>query len=99
MPLENPLVFYTRHWGGQVVTYARILAMFAKIHLWMRGLERDPNAKNYTDEALSPPTTTTIRKCTSSLRRPGRRAQRRSASRSTRHARAHIAEPTVQTVK
>ena len=22
MPLENPLSFYTRHWGGQVVTYA-----------------------------------------------------------------------------
>ena len=42
MPLENPLVFYTRHWGGQVVTYARILAMFAKIHLWTRRLERDP---------------------------------------------------------
>ena len=26
--------------------------MFAKIHLWVRRLERDPNAKNYTDEAL-----------------------------------------------
>ena len=52
MPLENPLVFYARHWGGQVVTYGRILAMFAKIHLWTRRLERDPNAKNYTDEAL-----------------------------------------------
>ncbi len=52
LPLENPLLFYTRHWGGQVVTYARILAMFAKIHLWVRRLERDPNAKNYTDEAL-----------------------------------------------
>jgi len=54
MPLENPLVFYTRHWGGQVVTYAKILAMFAKIHLWVRRLERDPNAKSYTDEALRP---------------------------------------------
>ena len=52
LPLENPLLFYARNWGGQVVTYARILAMFAKIHLWTRRLERDPNAKNYTDEAL-----------------------------------------------
>ena len=52
MPLENPLVFYTRNWGGQVITYGRILAMFAKIHFWTRRLERDPNAKNYTDEAL-----------------------------------------------
>ena len=52
LPLENPLVFYARHWGGQVVTYGRILAMFAKIHFWTRRLERDPNAKNYTDEAL-----------------------------------------------
>ena len=52
LPLENPLLFYARNWGGQVVTYGRILAMFAKIHLWTRRLERDPNAKNYTDEAL-----------------------------------------------
>jgi len=52
MPLENPLLFYVRNWGGQVITYGRILAMFAKIHLWTRRLERDPNAKNYTDEAL-----------------------------------------------
>jgi hypothetical protein len=52
MPLENPLSFYMRHWGGQVVTYGKILAMFARIHLWTRKLERDPNAKNYTDEAL-----------------------------------------------
>ena len=34
------------------MTYGRILAMFAKIHLWTRRLERDPNAKDYTDEAL-----------------------------------------------
>ena len=52
MPLENPILFYARNWGGQVITYGRILAMFAKIHLWTRKLERDPNAKNYTDEAL-----------------------------------------------
>ncbi len=52
LPLENPLSFYARHWGGQVVTYGKILAMFAKIHLWVRRLERDPNAKSYTDEAL-----------------------------------------------
>ncbi len=26
--------------------------MFAKIHLWTRRLERNPNAKAYTDEAL-----------------------------------------------
>ena len=34
------------------MTYGRILAMFARIHMWTRRLERDPNAKNYTDEAL-----------------------------------------------
>jgi hypothetical protein len=74
--------------------------MFAKIHLWTRGLERDPNAKNYTDEALSPPTTTTIRRCTSSPRLRGKRARRRSASRKEhKHARAHVAEPAVEAVK
>jgi radical SAM superfamily enzyme YgiQ (UPF0313 family) len=52
LPLENPLLFYPRHWGGQVVTYAKILAMFARVHLMVRRIERDPHAKAYTDEAL-----------------------------------------------
>ena len=52
LPRENPLLFYARHRGGQVVTYGNILAMFARIYLWKRRLERDPKAKAYTDEAL-----------------------------------------------
>ena len=52
LPLENPFLFYPRHWGGQVVTYAKILAMFARVHLMVRRIERDPNAKSLTDEAL-----------------------------------------------
>ncbi len=52
LPLENPLLFYARHWGGQVITYGRILAMFAKVHLMVRRMERDPNAKAYTDASL-----------------------------------------------
>lgn len=44
LPRENPLLFYARHRGGQVVTYGNILAMFARIYLWKRRLERDPKA-------------------------------------------------------
>ncbi len=65
MPLENPLLFYARHWGGQVVTYGRILAMFAKIHLWTRRLERDPKPRTTPTRRSGPRTTTIIRKCTS----------------------------------
>ena len=52
LPLENPFVFYARHWGGQATAYARILTRFARIHLWTRRLERDPAAKAYKDAAL-----------------------------------------------
>ena len=38
--------------AGRSCTYGKILAMFARIHLWKRRLERDPKAKACTDEAL-----------------------------------------------
>jgi hypothetical protein len=52
LPLENPLTFYPRYIGGLVVTYAKIAALFAKVHLTVRRIERDPNARNYTDASL-----------------------------------------------
>jgi hypothetical protein len=99
MPLENPLVFYTRRWGGQVVSYARILAMFAKIHLWTSRLERDPNAKNYTDQALRTSDDydhQEMYQLTEAARQAGAKAKRIEAH---KHARAPVAEPAVRTVK
>jgi len=99
MRLENPLVFYARHWGGQVVTYARILAMFARIHVWTRRLERDPNAKTYSDEALR--TTNDydhqeIYQVSEGARQAGAKAKRIEEQ---KHARAPVAGPTVEAVK
>ena len=68
---RDPSLFYTRHWGGQVRHLREDLVMFAKIYLWVRRLERDPNAKNYTDEALrtSDDYVVSTRKCINSPRR------------------------------
>src|ERR1700735_2544937 len=99
MPLETPLVFYPRHWGGQVVTYARILAMFAKIHLWTRKLERDPDAKNYTDQALRTSDDydhQEMYQLTEAARQAGAKAKRIEEH---KHARAHVAEPAVEAAK
>ena len=52
MPLENPLTFYPCYFGDLIVSSARIAALFAKVHLMVRRIERDPNSKTYTDEAL-----------------------------------------------
>ena len=52
LPLENPLTFYPRYFGDLIVSSARIAALFAKVHLMVRRIERDPNSKTYTDEAL-----------------------------------------------
>ena len=52
LPLENPLTFYPRYFGDLIVSSAKIAALFAKVHLMVRRIERDPNAKTYTDEAL-----------------------------------------------
>jgi hypothetical protein len=99
LPLENPLSFYTRHWGGQLVTYGRILAMFAKIHFWTRRLERDPNAKNYTDEALRASDDydhQEMYQLTEAARQAGAKAKRIEEH---KHARAHVEGPTVEAVK
>jgi radical SAM superfamily enzyme YgiQ (UPF0313 family) len=99
LPLENPLSFYTRHWGGQVVTYGRILAMFAKIHFWTRRLERDPNAKNYTDAALRTSDDydhQEMYQLTEGARQAGAKAKRIEEH---KHAREHAEEQAVEAVK
>jgi len=81
------------------VTYGRILAMFAKIHLWTRRLERDPNAKNYTHEALRISDDydhQEMYQLSEAARQAGEKAKRIEQH---KHARASVAEPTVEAVK
>jgi hypothetical protein len=73
--------------------------MFAKIHLWVRRLERDPNAKNYTDEALRAVDDydhQEMYQLSDAARQAAAKAKRIEEQ---RHARAHAAEPAVEAVK
>src|SRR5260370_18833799 len=52
LPIESVFSFDPVYVAGLIATYAKIATMFAKIHLTVRRIERDPNARNYTDAAL-----------------------------------------------
>jgi radical SAM superfamily enzyme YgiQ (UPF0313 family) len=52
LPIESALTFYPRYCADLIVKHAKIARMFAKIYWTARKLQRDPNARNYTDAAL-----------------------------------------------
>jgi radical SAM superfamily enzyme YgiQ (UPF0313 family) len=52
MALENPLIFYPRYAWETVSIFGRAAGKLAKLWRFARSVQRDPNAKNYTDEAL-----------------------------------------------
>jgi len=52
LPLENPFVFYPKYVWGLLSVHGKAAVKLAKIWWFMRGVLKDPNAKNYTDEAL-----------------------------------------------
>src|SRR5271169_2306942 len=52
LPIESALTFYPRYFADLIVKHAKIARMFAKIYWTARKLQRDPNARNYTDAAL-----------------------------------------------
>jgi len=52
LPIENPLVFYPREAGVFLWKHAKIVGKLAKMWWFMRSVLSDPNARNYTDEAL-----------------------------------------------
>lgn len=55
MPIENPLVFYPKY-GWQIISkHARAVPLIIKLLKARRRIKRDPERKNYTDLALTPP--------------------------------------------
>ncbi len=52
MKIENPLVFYPRHAWDLLSIHGKALRKLAKLWWFARGVQRDPNAKLYTDAAL-----------------------------------------------
>jgi hypothetical protein len=53
-PIENPLLFYPKYAGETVAKHLRLLRMVWRIARVRRQLKRDPHARDYVDQALSP---------------------------------------------
>jgi hypothetical protein len=56
LPLENPLLFYPRVIATHIVNHIRVGGLALKLWKLRRELRHDPNARNYTDLALTTPT-------------------------------------------
>ncbi|MBV5263199.1 B12-binding domain-containing radical SAM protein [Pinisolibacter aquiterrae] len=54
LPLENPLVFYTRHWWRFVRSGATALVTYGRLYRFMVKTQRDPKRFDYVDDAIRP---------------------------------------------
>jgi hypothetical protein len=54
LPIENPMVFYSRYAADLVRKHFKMAQLAWRFHWFKRRLERDPNARDYTDVALTP---------------------------------------------
>jgi radical SAM superfamily enzyme YgiQ (UPF0313 family) len=55
MPLENPLLFYSRRMWEIFSTYSRAAFYYLWLERLRKRIEREPNASSYTDAAISAP--------------------------------------------
>jgi radical SAM superfamily enzyme YgiQ (UPF0313 family) len=53
MPIENPLIFYPRYAWETVSIFGRAAGKLWKLWRFARSVQRDPNAKAYTDAAVT----------------------------------------------
>jgi hypothetical protein len=54
LPIESPFVFYFRFIADLIYKHYKMARLAWRFHRFKERLERDPNAKNYTDVALTP---------------------------------------------
>ncbi len=54
LPIESPFVFYPRYVGELIGKHFKIAQVALHFDRYKKRLERDPNARNYTDVALTP---------------------------------------------
>ena len=54
LPLENPLVFYPKHWWKSASALARMAATNLKLRRIMAGIKADPKRYAYMDAAIAP---------------------------------------------
>jgi hypothetical protein len=56
LPIESPLVFYPRYVADLVWKHMRLAKQIWRLGRFRQKLKSDPNARNYTDLALTPVT-------------------------------------------
>jgi radical SAM superfamily enzyme YgiQ (UPF0313 family) len=98
MAIQNPLVFYPRYAWETFSIFGRAGAKLVKLWRFTRSVQRDPNAKNYTDESLRTSNDydhQEMYQLTESARQAGAKAKRIEEN---KQARAPIIE-TVEAVK
>ncbi|HEY6348987.1 MAG TPA: radical SAM protein [Candidatus Angelobacter sp.] len=54
MPIESPFAFYPRYLFDLARKHLRMAQLAWRFHWFKKRLERDPNARNYSDVALTP---------------------------------------------
>jgi hypothetical protein len=55
MPLENPIVFYTRYWGQTALKALAYLRVYWRMKAMLNEVLAAPDRYSYTDLAISPP--------------------------------------------
>lgn len=60
LPRENPFVFYPRFVAELIAKHIRLASMTWELYRLRRELKRDPDARNYTDAALTPDSETEL---------------------------------------
>jgi hypothetical protein len=53
-PIENPFVFHAKRATEALAIYAKVAGMVWRLYRVRAKLERDPQARNYSDQALMP---------------------------------------------
>ena len=56
MPIESPFVFYPRYVGNLIYKHFALARLIVKYGMLRAKLKRDPNVRDYMDEALTPVT-------------------------------------------
>jgi len=54
LPLENPFLFYPKYIGNLVYKHFTLARLIVRYGLLRATLKRDPDIRNYMDEALMP---------------------------------------------
>jgi Radical SAM superfamily len=56
LPIENPLSFYPKYFGSLIAKHVRIARIVWRMGAVRRAIKRDPNARAYMDQAMTPVT-------------------------------------------